>query len=93
MSGVYCISKGNTHSCVQTAFIVVADIYDVCDKSGAKMKSIVMEYYDFYDFEGGYRSRKTRKITLPYSIQYPRQNLEVSQECGLSKVLRKTTRK
>ena len=28
------------------------------------IKPIVMQYYDFYEFEDGHRSRKSRKITL-----------------------------
>ena len=39
---------------------------DVCDKPGAKIKPIVMQYYDFYEFECRHCSRKTRKITLPH---------------------------
>ena len=42
------------------------DFVDVCDKSGAKIKLIVMQCYNFNEFEDSHCSRKSRKITLPH---------------------------
>ena len=42
------------------------DFVNVCDKSGAKIKLIVMQCYNFNEFENSHRSRKSRKITLPH---------------------------
>ena len=41
------------------------DFVNICDKSGVKIKPIVMQYHEFYKFEDGHRNRKSRKITLP----------------------------
>lgn len=41
------------------------DFVDLCDKSGAKIKPITMQYHDFYEFEDGHRNRQSKNITLP----------------------------
>ena len=70
------------------------DFVDVCDKSGAKTKPMVMQHYDFYEFENDHRNKKSGKLHHLISTQYPRQNSEkVSAQYVLSKVLRETTRK
>ena len=51
---------------MRTEICTFQDFADVCDKSGAEIKPIVMQYDDFYEFEDGYRSRKSWKITLPH---------------------------
>ena len=42
------------------------DFVDLCDKSGAKIKPITMQYHDFYEFVDGHRNRKSKNITLPH---------------------------
>ena len=41
------------------------DFVDLSEKSTAKIKSIIMQYHDFYEFEDGHRNRKFKNVALP----------------------------
>ena len=38
---------------------------DFCEKSRVKIKPIIIQYHDFYEFEDGRRNRKFTNIALP----------------------------
>ena len=41
------------------------DFVDLSEKSTAKIKPIIMQYHDFYEFEDGHRNRKFKNVALP----------------------------
>ena len=38
---------------------------ELCEKSRVKIKPIIIQYHDFYEFEDGHRNRKSKNIALP----------------------------
>ena len=41
------------------------DLVDLCEKSRAKVKPIIMQYHDFYEFEKCHCNRKSNDVAPP----------------------------
>ena len=41
------------------------DFVDLCDKPGTKIKPIIMQYHDFYEFKDSHCNRKSKNVALP----------------------------